>query len=87
MAELAIHTLELGKRYGGVVALAGLTMDVRRGEVFGFLGPNGSGKTTAVKLLLGLTDPSGGEAWVMGMPAGHRATRRRIGYLPELFRY
>ncbi len=62
-------------------------MDVPRGEIFGFLGPNGSGKTTAVKLLLGLTQPSGGEAWVLGMPAGHRETRRRIGYLPELFRY
>jgi len=69
------------------VALAGLTMTVPRGEVFGFLGPNGAGKTTSVKLLLGLIRPSSGEAWVLGRPVGDLGTRRRIGYLPELFRY
>jgi ABC-2 type transport system ATP-binding protein len=69
------------------VALAGLTMTVPQGEVFGFLGPNGAGKTTAVKLLLGLTGPTSGEGFVLGAPIGDRATRRRIGYLPELFRY
>ena len=83
----AVRTLELTKHYGASVALAGLTMAVPRGEVFGFLGPNGSGKTTAVKLLLGLSRPTGGEAWLLGRPAGDRATRRRVGYLPELFRY
>ncbi len=62
-------------------------MTVERGEVFGFLGPNGAGKTTAVKLLLGLARPSGGSARVLGAPMGDRATRARIGYLPELFRY
>jgi ABC-2 type transport system ATP-binding protein len=62
-------------------------MTVERGEVFGFLGPNGAGKTTAVKLLLGLIRPTGGEAMVLGAPAGDLDTRRRIGYLPELFRY
>jgi ABC-2 type transport system ATP-binding protein len=60
---------------------------VPRGEVFGFLGPNGAGKTTAVKLLVGLTHPTAGEAWVLGAPIGDRAARRKIGYLPELFRY
>jgi ABC-2 type transport system ATP-binding protein len=85
--EAAIRTLDLGKRYGTSTALASLTMIVPRGQVFGFLGPNGSGKTTTVKLLLGLAAPTGGEAWVLGMPAGHRQTRRRVGYLPELFRY
>jgi ABC-2 type transport system ATP-binding protein len=79
--------MELRKRYGRTVALAGLSMTVERGEVFGFLGPNGAGKTTAVKLLLGLIRPSGGEAMVLGAPAGDLETRRRIGYLPELFRY
>jgi len=69
------------------VALAGLTMTVPPGEAFGFLGPNGAGKTTAVKLLLGLAAPSSGEGWVLGRPLGDRAARRRIGYLPELFRY
>jgi ABC-2 type transport system ATP-binding protein len=83
----AIHTLDLAKRYGSTVALAGLTMTVPRGEIFGFLGPNGAGKTTAVKLLVGLARPTSGEAWVLGEPIGDRITRRRIGYLPELFRY
>ena len=83
----AIETANLEKRYGRVQALRGLTMRVERGEVFGFLGPNGAGKTTAVKLLLGLTRPTGGTATVLGQPAGHRQSRRRVGYLPELFRY
>jgi ABC-2 type transport system ATP-binding protein len=83
----AIHAVDLSKRYRRTVALAGLSMTVKRGEVFGFLGPNGAGKTTAVKLLLGLARPTGGEAMVLGAPAGDVQTRRRIGYLPELFRY
>ena len=84
----AIHTVELSKRFGAnTVALAGLSMTVPRGEIFGFLGPNGAGKTTAVKLLLGLLAPTSGDAWVLGQPAGNLGTRRRIGYLPELFRY
>ena len=86
-ADPAIHTVNLAKRYGGQQALAGLTMTVPRGEAFGFLGPNGAGKTTAVKLLLGLVEPTGGEGWVLGRPLGDRATRARVGYLPELFRY
>ncbi|MDB5076256.1 MAG: copper transport ATP-binding protein nosF, partial [Chloroflexi bacterium] len=83
----AIHTVELAKAYRKVVALAGLSMTVQRGEVFGFLGPNGAGKTTAVKLLLGLARPTSGEAFVLGAPIGDLQTRKRIGYLPELFRY
>ena len=86
-AALAIHTQDLAKRFGKTVALAGLTMSVRRAEVFGFLGPNGAGKTTAVKLLVGLTQPTAGEAWVLGAPMGDLKTRQRLGYLPELFRY
>ena len=62
-------------------------MSVPRGEVFGFLGPNGAGKTTAVKLLLGLIRPTAGRGTVLGAPLGDRETRRRVGYLPELFRY
>ncbi len=86
-SSLAIHTLDLAKRYRTTTALTGLSMTVPRGEVFGFLGPNGAGKTTAVKLLLGLSRPTAGEGWVLGAPLGDRETRRRIGYLPELFRY
>ncbi len=83
----AVHTIELRKEFRRTVAVAGLSMTVRRGEVFGFLGPNGAGKTTAVKLLLGLLRPTGGEAMVLGAPAGDREARRKIGYLPELFRF
>ena len=83
----AIHTVELSKRFGKTVALAGLSMTVPRGEVFGFLGPNGAGKTTSVKLLLGLIAPTSGEGWLLGQPIGDLKTRRKIGYLPELFRY
>jgi len=83
----AIRTHELAKRYGSITALAGLTMTIPRGDIFGFLGPNGAGKTTAVKLLLGLTPPTSGHAEVLGAAIGDRATLRRVGYLPELFRY
>ena len=86
-ASLAVHTQDLAKRYGKTVALSSLTMSVRRAEVFGFLGPNGAGKTTAVKLLVGLALPSAGQGWVLGAPIGDLQTRRRLGYLPELFRY
>ncbi len=83
----AIETHELSKRFGKTIALAGLSMRVEPGEVFGFLGPNGAGKTTSVKLLLGLTAATSGSGLVLGAPIGDRETRRRIGYLPELFRY
>jgi ABC-2 type transport system ATP-binding protein len=83
----AIEVTDLRKRYGPIEALAGLTMTVGRGEVFGFLGPNGAGKTTTVKLLLGLARPTGGAGKVLGAPLGDLRARRKIGYLPELFRY
>ncbi len=66
-----------------VQALNSLTLDVRKGEVFGLLGPNGSGKTTTLKLLLGLLFPSGGEVRVLGKPAHDVDKNERIGYLPE----
>jgi ABC-2 type transport system ATP-binding protein len=83
----AIEVTDLRKRYGAVEALAGLSMTVGRGEVFGFLGPNGAGKTTTVKLLLGLARPTSGSGKVLGAPLGDLRTRRKVGYLPELFRY
>jgi ABC-2 type transport system ATP-binding protein len=85
--EPAIETFDLVKRYGRTTALAGLTMRVERGEVFGFLGPNGAGKTTSVKLFLGLSAATSGSGRLLGAPLGDRAARRRVGYLPELFRY
>ena len=87
MSLLAIETRGLRKEYGMTTALEALDIRVEAGEVFGFLGPNGAGKTTAVKLLLGLTRPTGGEGSVLGRPLGDLDARRRIGYLPELFRY
>lgn len=77
----------LAKRFGGVQAVADLTLRVRRGEVFGFLGPNGAGKTTSVKLLVGLAHADTGGGNVLGAPLGNVQARRRLGYLPELFRY
>lgn len=65
------------------MALDGLSLDVRRGEVFGFLGPNGAGKTTTLKLLMQLMYPSSGRAGILGRPVGDIEVRRRIGYLPE----
>ncbi len=64
-------------------ALDRLTLTVEPGEVFGFLGPNGAGKTTTLKLLMRLVYPTSGDAELLGRPVGDRATRRRIGYLPE----
>src|SRR5436190_12031649 len=83
----AIEVTDLQKRYGPIEAVAGLTMAVGGGEVFGFLGPNGAGKTTTVKLLLGLARPTGGSGKILGAPLGDLGTRRKVGYLPELFRY
>jgi ABC-2 type transport system ATP-binding protein len=83
----AITTSAVRKAFGGRVALHDLTLEVGPGEVFGFLGPNGAGKTTAMKILLGLVRPSGGEALVFGRPPADPATRRRLGYLPEHFRF
>lgn len=86
-ASPAIFAAGLTKRFGATVAVKSLSLTVQRGEVFGFLGPNGAGKTTVVKMLLGLVRPSAGQVLVLGAPVGDRETRRRIGYLPELFRY
>jgi ABC-2 type transport system ATP-binding protein len=83
----AIATSALRKAFGSRVALHGLTLEVGAGEVFGFLGPNGAGKTTAMKILLGLVRPTGGEARVFGRPPVDPAARRRLGYLPEHFRF
>jgi ABC-2 type transport system ATP-binding protein len=85
--DLAIETRTLGKIFGSKVAVRGLTLEVARGEVFGFLGPNGAGKSTSIKMMLGLTAPTRGEALVLGSPAGDVTTRRKIGFLPEHFRF
>jgi ABC-2 type transport system ATP-binding protein len=85
--DLAIRAHKLRKTYGRKAAVHGLTLEVRRGEVFGFLGPNGAGKTTSIKMLLGLAAPSSGSAEVLGRPIGDANVRARIGFLPEHFRF
>lgn len=70
----------------GVHALRDVSMNVRRGEVFALLGPNGAGKTTLIKVLLGIVRSNGGQAEILGMPAGDRRSRVKIGYLPEHLR-
>ncbi len=67
----------------GVTALAGLSLSVQVGEIYGFLGPNGSGKTTTLKILVGLIRATTGKAQVLGKPVGEVAVRRRLGFLPE----
>ena len=84
---LAIDTQSLRKEFGKKVAVADLTLQVQRGEVFGFLGPNGAGKTTSVKMLLGLIQPTTGTAALLGLPLGDRVARAKVGYLPEHFRF
>jgi ABC-2 type transport system ATP-binding protein len=82
-----IVTQGLKKTFGDKVAVADLTMEVERGEVFGFLGPNGAGKTTAVKMLLGLISPTAGKGEVLGAALGVPQVRSKVGFLPEHFRF
>ena len=86
-SALPIETHALRKAYGSKIALRDLSLVVQPGEVFGFLGPNGAGKTTTIKILLGLARPTAGQAWLFGQPAGDPRVRRRVGYLPENFRF
>jgi ABC-2 type transport system ATP-binding protein len=87
--DLVVQTRNLTKVYRDFwgrkkkIALNALDFDIRRGEIFGLLGPNGSGKTTTIKLLLGLLFPTSGEATVFGEPAGDVKKNEKIGYLPE----
>ncbi len=66
-----------------VTAVEGLSLDVWRGEVFGFLDPNGAGKTTTLKMLMGLIYPTSGAASIFGYPIGAPAAKSKIGFLPE----
>jgi ABC-2 type transport system ATP-binding protein len=76
---------QISKRYGRLLALDGLSFEVRQGEILGFLGPNGAGKTTAIRILTGFFPPTGGKVWIAGKDlfADPRAGKKRIGYLPE----
>lgn len=87
MANFALEATSLRKVYGQKTAVQDLTLSVERGEVFGFLGPNGAGKTTSIKMLLSLVKPTSGEGQLLGRPLGDVAARRKVGYLPEHFRF
>ncbi len=86
-AEHAIDARNLTRRFGSFVAVDHITFDVRAGEVFGFLGANGAGKTTAIKMLVGLIAPSDGEAKVAGFDIRTQRERIRsaIGYMSQRF--
>lgn len=79
-----VQVWNLCKVYGRLVAVEDVTLEMYRGESFGFLGPNGAGKSTVVKILTGLVTPTSGVVHVLGQPVRHVETRKRIGYLPEL---
>jgi ABC-2 type transport system ATP-binding protein len=87
MSTPAINTRGLRKQFGEKVAVSNLTLQVKRGEVFGFLGPNGAGKTTSVKMLLGLTRPTEGTAELLGQPLGNRTARGKIGFCRSIFAF
>ena len=80
-----IATMEVSKRYGGALAVDALDLDVRRGEIYAFLGKNGAGKTTTIRMLLGLIRPTGGHVEVLGKRVGPGTTDvfARVGYLVE----
>ncbi|AFV76691.1 ABC-type multidrug transport system, ATPase component [Thermus oshimai JL-2] len=82
---MVVQTRGLSKRYGRVVAVEDLNLEVAEGEVFGLLGPNGSGKTTTILMLLGLTEPTSGEARVLGHDPVREPlkVKAKVGYLPD----
>jgi len=81
----AIRLSNLTKRYGSTVAVENLSLGVRAGTMFGFLGPNGSGKTTTIGCMTGLLDPTSGAVEILGQhfTAESAAIKRRIGVMPE----
>lgn len=82
-----LQTSKLTKRYGERRGCQNVTLEVRAGHIYGLLGPNGAGKSTFVKMIVGLLQPTSGEAFLRDFPCGSVEAKRRLGYLPELFRY
>ncbi|HUX92855.1 MAG TPA: ABC transporter ATP-binding protein [Ignavibacteriaceae bacterium] len=85
--QLAINLVNIKKNYGDVQALKGISFDVKRGEMFGLVGPDGAGKTTTIRLLCGLLTPSGGSAEIFGMDLVKQRSQiqKNIGYLSQKF--
>jgi ABC-2 type transport system ATP-binding protein len=86
-AETIIRTTSLSKRFGALVAVRDVSLDVKKGEIFGVLGPNGAGKSTTIRMLCGILDPSGGGGTVVGFDIARQAERikERIGYMTQRF--
>jgi ABC-2 type transport system ATP-binding protein len=82
--NLAVEVRNLTKRYGQLVAVDGISFEVRRGELFGFLGPNGAGKTTTARVLTGVIKADAGTALVMGSKAGSLKAKQTAGVVPEM---
>ncbi|HSJ52903.1 MAG TPA: ABC transporter ATP-binding protein, partial [Anaerolineae bacterium] len=84
---MAIETRGLTRRYGKLVAVNDLNLQVPAGALFGLIGPNGAGKTTTLRMLAGLLEPTEGEILIHGQVANHdwRLLRRQIGYMPDFF--
>lgn len=82
-----IETCDLTKHYGSKIGCEKISLSIDRGAIFGFLGPNGAGKSTFVKMMVGLIHATSGFAELLGAPLGDAAARRRLGFLPENFRY
>lgn len=78
-----IETSSIVKIYGGRRVVDGLSLSIKKGKVFGFLGQNGAGKTTSIKVLVGISSPDEGSATIEGMPAGSPEIKERIGFMPE----
>jgi ABC-2 type transport system ATP-binding protein len=87
MTEFAIEVKRLRRTFGSFVAVDDVTFDVQKGEIFGYLGANGAGKSTTIRMLCGLLSPSGGQATVAGCTLGANSTRlrSRIGYMSQKF--
>src|SRR5579871_5258107 len=87
MPDNAVEMRELVKRFGDFVAVDHVSMEVRRGEIFGFLGPNGAGKSTTIRMLCGLLAPTSGSATVGGLDVGTQSEliKQRIGYMSQKF--
>jgi ribosome-dependent ATPase len=85
--DIAIEARDLTMRFGDFTAVDRVSFRIHRGEIFGFLGSNGCGKSTTMKMLTGLLPPSEGEAWLFGQKVDARdiATRRRVGYMSQAF--
>lgn len=87
MSEIVIHTEDLTRRFGDFVAVNNISFDVKAGEIFGFLGANGAGKTTAMKILCGLLSPTSGVATVAGFDVykENERIKENIGYMSQKF--